>query len=174
MKFHFTPEQRRLLSVLIFLAKMIALSVPIYIVLFFNIPLHPLQEAVIGQSVAIFNAAGYEAVREGYLIRVNNDFTFGISEDCTPWKSIWLLFALMIAVPRIAWKRRVIGMVAGAFALWAANLARIFFIVYVQQLFGSPAAMFVHDYLWKALLVVVVLGIWVAWLSWNGRIDKSY
>jgi len=169
MKQKLTDRQKHMLSVMVFLVKLLILSIPIYMVLFFNIPLHPLQDVVIEQSLFVFRATGYDAVRDGYLFNINNDFTFGISEDCTPWKSIWLLCSLMIATSGILWGRRFIGMAIGALILWIENIARIFLIVWVEQNFGLNAAMFIHNYLWRLLLVSIVLSIWLSWFYSIGK-----
>ncbi len=163
-------REKRMVSVLIFLGKLIILSLPMYAVLHFSISLYPLQEAVIGQSMAIFDASGYSPERRGFVITVNktHEFSFAITEDCTPWKSIWLLFALMLAVKR-RWKDRAWGFAAGAVLLWASNLLRIFLIVWTEQHLGLGAAMFIHNYLWKALLVGVVVAFWALWISRTGK-----
>ncbi len=167
-------KQKEMLSVLVFLIKMIILAAPIYLVLYFNIHLHPLQESVITQSLYVFEFNGFGPSREGFLITVNNthEFSFMISEDCTPWKSIWLLIALMIAVPEVLIKRRILGMIAGSLILWTGNLARIFFIVWAEQFINYETSMFIHDYLWKAFLIILVLLIWVVWLQWNGKLKR--
>ena len=169
-----TKKQKEMLSVLSFLVKMLILVIPIYVVLYFGISLYPLQETVLNQSVFIFDVSGFRPERDGFLITVNNthEFGFAVSEDCTPWKSIWLLISLMIAVPGIGIGRRILGMVAGSVILWAGNLARIFYIVWTEQFVGYDFAMFVHDYFWKAFLVVLVLLIWIIWLQWNDKLKR--
>ncbi|MBN2101595.1 MAG: exosortase/archaeosortase family protein [Candidatus Aenigmarchaeota archaeon] len=169
-----TKKQKEMLSVLIFLIKMIILVFPIYMVLHFGISLYPLQEAVTGQSFLIFNIAGFSPAREGFFITISktHEFTFAISEDCTPWKSIWLLIALMIAVPAISVKRRFLGMFAGSIVLWIGNLARIFYIVWTEQFISYDFAMALHDYFWKAFLVVLVILIWIVWLQWNDKLKR--
>lgn len=169
-----TKEQRIMISVLIFLFKLILLSAPIYLILFFSIPLTPLHDAVLIQTVDIFSAAGFNPTYSGYMITVNktHEFSFGIGEDCTPWKSIWLFFALIIAVPAVSADRRLLGFLCGFAILWAANLARIFFIVWTEQFVSYSVAMFIHDYLWKGILILVVLIMWIVWLFFNGKISR--
>jgi len=169
-----TKKQKEMLPILIFLIKMIILSLPLYIVLYFGISLQPLQEAVTEQALLIFDAAGFNPSREGFLITVKrtHEFTFAISEDCMPWKSIWLLIALMIAVPKIKIERRLSGIVSGSAILWIGNLSRIFYIVLAEQFIGYKFAMLIHDYLWKAFLVALVLLIWIVWLQWNGKLKR--
>ena len=169
-----TKKQKEMLPILTFLIKMVILAFPIYTVLHFGISLYPLQDAVTGQSILIFNIAGFSPSREDFFITINktHEFTFSISEDCTPWKSIWLLVALMIAVPKIKIDRRLAGIAAGSAILWTGNLARIFYIVWAEQFIGYGFAMMLHDYLWKAFLVIIVLLVWVVWLSWNDKLKR--
>ncbi len=169
-----TKKQQEMLPILIFLIKMMILAIPIYIVLYFGISLYPLQETVLNQSVFIFDISGFDPVRDGFLITVNNthEFTFAISEDCTPWKSIWLLIALMIAVPKVINKRRILGMIAGSIILWVGNISRIYFIVWAEQFISYDLSMVIHDYLWKVFLIVLVLLIWIVWLQWNDKLKR--
>lgn len=166
--------QKEMLSVLVFLIKMIFLSLPIYFILFYNVSLYPLQETVIQQSIGILDFFSYNPVREGFMITVNSShyFSFLISEDCTPWKTIWLIISLMIAVPKIRISRRLIGMAIGASILWVGNIFRIIFIVWVEQNISFSLAMLIHDYLWKTMLILTVIAIWLSWLSWNNKLRK--
>lgn len=167
-KTHLTEGQRRLWGILEFLIRLLILSIPIYFVLIFAIDLSPLQHAVADHSAAVLKSLGYSVMQDGYHIIVGtvyDHFYFMINEDCTGWKSMLFLFALIFAVPRIAWKKRIIGLVVGLPIIWIGNLARVIGVVLAEQAYGVEFALALHDYGYRLGLVALVLIIWIVWLK---------
>ena len=167
------PEQARMLRVLGFLVRLIVLSLPLYLVIGLGINLWGLQVAVASQSAWLLQAMGYQVVHEATGITINQGFQFFIIPDCTAWKSMLFLFALVFAVPGIGIRKRLIGMVVGIPVIWAANLARIIGVVLVQGAWGIETAMFIHDWIFQMGLIGLVLVIWIAWMSWTRGDIKS-
>jgi exosortase/archaeosortase family protein len=162
-----TPWQGRLLQTLSFLARVIALSLPLYVVMWLGVSLYPLQVAAASQSAWLLNAFGYEVVQSGTGLMVNSSFEFFIIPDCTGWKSMLFLSALVLAVPGVALRKRLKGLAAGIPLVWIGNLGRIVGVVVVQGMWGTGFAMLVHDTLFQAGLAAMVLGLWVTWLFWD-------
>jgi len=81
------------------------------------------------------------------------------------------LLALMMAVPKVSREKRLIGISFGIPLIYLGNLVRILLLVYIQQLYGLGLANLVHDYLWQAGLISLVLAMWILWLVWVRKID---
>jgi exosortase/archaeosortase family protein len=176
-KIKLTKDQEKMWQTLLFLVKLLILVIPLYLILAFNVDLSPLQEITTNQAYWMFKNMGFDVSRDGFILSVSsasgvntNPVVFLISEDCTAWKSILLLFALIVAVAGVSMKKRLLGLAVGIPVLWLGNLARIFAIVLIAQNYGFAAANVVHDYLWQLGLISLVLLIWVAWLWFSGKI----
>jgi exosortase/archaeosortase family protein len=172
MKFRLSREQERLRETFLFLVKILVFAIPLYLILTFQGVLCPLQDAVASNVCLVLGSLGLDVAREGFLISIRgeNPFVFIVSEDCTGWKSMLFLVALMVAVPGVLWKKRLAGIVLGIPLIYLGNLARILLIVHVEQVYGLEIANVFHDYLWQAGLISLVLVIWVFWLVWLGRL----
>jgi exosortase/archaeosortase family protein len=71
----------------------------------------------------------------------------------------------------VSMKRRVLGLVLGIPAIWLGNLGRVVGVVMAKDVWGIENAMLVHDWVFQAGLIVIVLGIWIIWLlSSKGKI----
>jgi exosortase/archaeosortase family protein len=172
MRLSFSAGQERLWETLLFLIKILVFAIPLYLILTFQGVLYPLQGMVSHNVYLILKSLGFDVLRNGFLIGIQggNPFVFLISEDCTGWKSMLFLTALVIAVPNIKWRKRSIGLIFGIPVIYLGNLLRILLIVQIQQTYGLGFASLVHDYLWQAGLISLVLLIWVSWLVWLGKI----
>jgi len=162
-------KEKRLISTLTFLIRLLILAMPLYVILIYNISLLPIQRAVSVQVEDILKTMGYNIERENVTIQVNkisgSRFTFIISEDCTGWKSMLFLFALIFAIPNVAFIKRLYGLLFGLPMVWLGNLLRIVIVVFVEGIFGYSAAMIIHDYLWQAGLIALVLSLWLIWMK---------
>lgn len=164
--------QKRLFETLVFLLKVLAFAIPLYLIMHFQNVLFPLQELVSQNVQAVLQAFGFTVSRDGFLIRANDTFFF-ISEDCTGWKSMLLLTALICAVPRVVMKKRLAGLAGGVAALYIGNLARILLMILAWQAYGFAFAIMLHNYMWQAGLISLVLVIWFLWLAWTGKLEKT-
>ncbi|MFH1237448.1 MAG: archaeosortase/exosortase family protein [Candidatus Aenigmatarchaeota archaeon] len=169
MKVRLDRAQKRLLETLVFLIKMLVFAIPLYAIMQLQNILLPLQEMVSANVVSLLQLCGFEAYRSGFLI-ASDGIAFIVSEDCTGWKSMLLLAALVCAVPRIAWKKRFAGIAAGLIVIYLGNLARIMVVVLVWKAYGIGTASLIHDIFWQLGLIALVLLTWIAWLAWAGKI----
>jgi exosortase/archaeosortase family protein len=170
-----TRGQRRLWGLLQFLVRLIMLSLPIYLILFFAADMTPLQEAVATQSAHVLRGLGYAVVQDGYELTVGtgDDFYFMINEDCTGWKSMLFLFALIFAVPGISMRKRLAGLAIGLPVVWTGNLGRVVGVVVAERAWGFGYAMMLHDYGYRLGLALLVLLIWFIWLRFSTRKDRT-
>lgn len=179
-------RQHRLWQTLEFLARLIILSLPLYLIIGLGVSLYPLQLAAAGQSGWILDAMGYSVRQEGAYLTVSGggpvqDFPFYVNEDCTAWKSMLFLFALILAVPATTlglghrpsqtavWRRRGLGLLVGIPVIWLGNLGRVVGVVLAERSYGVETALLIHDYWWQFGLIALVLVIWAGWLFYARR-----
>jgi exosortase/archaeosortase family protein len=167
-KSRLTKQQERLWNTLIFMIKLLLFSIPMYVLLTFSQVMLPLQSAVSSNTVFLLRLMGFDAGTQGLFISISgaNPFIFLVSEDCTGWKSMLFLIALVSAVPAVAMRKRLTGFLIGIPIIYAGNLARIILVVIIEQSFGLPAAILFHDVLWQLGLIALVLAVWLAWFLW--------
>jgi exosortase/archaeosortase family protein len=169
--------QRRLWMVLVFLLRLMALSIPLYLIIWLNVSLAPMQAVIAGQVAWLLRAAGFAAAENGLLITVSgagaDSFTFFIGQDCTGWKSMIALFALVSASLGVTMRKRLLGMAVGIPLVYLGNLARIMAVVLIERALGPETALVFHDWLWQAGLISLVLVLWLLWLRWDSVVEKT-
>jgi exosortase/archaeosortase family protein len=161
-----TQRDAYMLRAIWFLARATVLALPLYLVIWLGLDLYPLQAATASQAAWILQVLGYHLTLTGTGMVMSNGFTFFIIADCTGWKSMLFLFALVFAYPRADNRKRLIAMAIGLPALWTLNLLRITGVVASQAAWGTETALMLHDTLFQALSIAAVLSIWVAWAVW--------
>ncbi len=171
-KMKLNESQRKLLATLVFMLKLLAFAVPLYIVMSLPGLLLPLQEAVSANVHSLLGLIGFDVVRDGFSM-ASGDIAFFVSEDCTGWKSMLLLTALIFAVPGAGMRKRIAGVALGVTAVYLGNLARIIAVVLAWKAFGPGFAGLVHGYFWQAGLILLVLAVWIAWLAWAGKLRRT-
>lgn len=166
-------EQEKLFETLLFLVKLLIFAIPLYVVLNFQGILLPLQEVVSQNVYFVLKSIGFEVLRDGFLLRAG-EIAFFISEDCTGWKSMLFLAALMFAVPRVLMKKRLLGLVFGVIVIYMGNLLRILIMVFVWEAYGYEFAMIMHGYFWQFGLISLVLIVWISWLIWVRKVKITF
>ena len=169
MKVRLDQRQKRLLETLVFLIKILVFAIPLYVIMQLQSILLPLQGIVSANVVTLLQLFGFETYRNGFLIATDG-IAFIVSEDCTGWKSMLLLAALVCAVPRVAWQKRLAGIAGGLVIIYLGNLVRIMAVVLVWKACGIGTANLIHDIFWQFGLIALVLLTWMAWLIWTGKI----
>ncbi|MEI7814218.1 MAG: archaeosortase/exosortase family protein [Coriobacteriia bacterium] len=91
-----------------------------------------------------------------------------IDPDCTAIQLMALYSALILAYP-IPWKTRGIGLAVGIPAIAVVNIARLLGVVVASVTLSPQAFLFVHDYLFKVAMMLVVFGLWGWWLLYARR-----
>ncbi|MEM5872102.1 MAG: archaeosortase/exosortase family protein [Candidatus Aenigmatarchaeota archaeon] len=164
-------NQIAFLDTLIFLIKLLVFAIPLYIIMAFPFLVLPLQEIVKLNVIFLLQILGFSVLSEDFLIKVD-DITFIISEDCTGWKSMLFMFALIFAVPKVKLKKRLMGLLFCVPVIYLGNLARIFLVIFVWKFYGFETAMMIHNYFWQAGLILLTLSLWLLWLYWVGKIKR--
>ena len=153
-------ENKKLKETLTFLTRLLLFSIPLYLVIWLGIDLSFLQETMTKTVFSFLNLIGVSVEREGFTIMLEN-FSFYISKDCTGWKGLLFLSALILST-KSTWKRKATGLVVGLPAFFAFNLLRILFMIWLgmknPELFGL-----FHDFLWQFSMIAVVIILWLMW-----------
>lgn len=171
-------RNENLYKTLVFFSRLLILSIPLYIILTFAIDLGFLQNIVATQSFWTLSFTGFAVAQDGPALSVGLEdptrqpFDFVISEDSTGWKSMLFFAALVIAVPEVHRRKRLIGL-ALLPIVWFGNLFRIWIIVMIERVYGLQAAMLAHDYMWRIGLIILVVGLWLIWLRYVKPISKK-
>ncbi|MBI4177551.1 MAG: exosortase/archaeosortase family protein [Candidatus Aenigmarchaeota archaeon] len=166
-KLRLNEKQRRLWVVLNFLARVTLLSIPLYAILWANPSFDFLQYAVRDHSLFLAKLFGVNADVDGFylgLSTIDGPFTIDIAADCTGWKSAVAYLALVIAVPSVSNRKRLIGLI-GIPIIYLANVTRIAFLLFVLTNAGFSYFRIFHEYLWKIGLSAIVLLTWYLWLT---------
>lgn len=105
----------------------------------------------------------------GYTVMID------IIKDCTGWKSFMALSGLIVAVRGfgIDNRKRMIGIISGAVAVFFGNIARLTTTIGYGYLYGMENFMLIHDVLWQFGLIIFILAIWNLWLRWCGYFKKT-
>lgn len=87
-----------------------------------------------------------------------------IDADCTGITLMMIYAALVLAYP-LSWKKKLLGLVGGIAVLFVANLIRLVAVAQLSGPLDDRAFLFVHDYLFKIVMMGVVIGAWAVYLS---------
>lgn len=163
--------QKRLLESLEFLIRLLILAIPLYIIIWLGVSLIPIQAVVASQSGWVLEGMGFQVKQDQNFVTSlspgdPHPFQFMINDDCTGWKSMLFLFALVFAVPAVTTSKRLWALVFGIPIIWVANIGRVVGVVLAEEAYGVNTALMIHDYLWQLGLIIVVLGIWFVWIKW--------
>ena len=150
-------------SALWFLVKLNVLAVPLYLIVTFGYSVPQLQDiwaAALDQSL---RSLGYETAIHGNVIGVKSGDTIhqiDLSWDSTGWKSLYALTALVFAsgVATLSGKLRFLAF--GLPTIAFMNLLRVVTTIVFSLEFGFQWFDFVHGFLWGAVMVVFVVGMW--------------
>ena len=161
-------KKTRLKFILRFLLIFNLLSIPLYIAIYTGLSFLPLQIFLAQITTEILKAQDYNLVQSGQMIVVNVDdsfYTIEVSWDSTGWKSLYALFALVVAVPAINMTDKLRFLSIGLPAIFILNLIRIATTVLVALNFGFQYFDIVHTVLWREGLILAVVLLWYFWVK---------
>ncbi len=79
--------------------------------------------------------------------------------------SLFAVFVALVLAYPVSWRSRLLAIVVGGPALFAANITRLVGVAWASELLDGRSFYVVHDYLFEFGMVFVVLAMWAAWLS---------
>ena len=123
----------------------------------------PFTSTIADISVWIVQAFDDNVIATGNVIRDKvSGFGVRIERGCNGLEAVIILFSAIFAFPA-PFKNKIIGFVAGFFAIQLLNLVRIISLYYLGQ-WNYTAFEWFHLYLWQALIILDALVVWLIWL----------
>lgn len=123
-------------------------------------------------TLALIHWAGMEATREASAIYHPSGFAYEISRGCTGFVPAALLATAVAAYPATG-RRKLAGLLLGVPLLLGVNLTRLVHLYYLgvhqPQWFETA-----HRVVWEGIIVLTVLGLWLAWTMWADRGSGRY
>jgi archaeosortase B (VPXXXP-CTERM-specific) len=130
----------------------------------------PVNTATAALTGLLLQVLGFDAAVSGIDIAAGG-FRVRIITECTAVFVVLLFSAFVLAYPA-PWKQRVIGLAWGTAILFAANLLRLVVVIlsgiFIPSLFDA-----VHIYFAQIALILLVLGLSLAWLKSLAPIQQS-
>ncbi len=115
---------------------------------------------------ALFGLLG-EEVRVSQDTITSSSFAFRIIAECTSLIPTLVLLSAVVVFPA-PWRMKMWGAVIGALALAVVNVVRVVALMYTAK-FSPSVLEFTHLVVWQGLMILLGVGIWVAWLSYLRR-----
>jgi len=123
----------------------------------------PFTSLIADISVWLVKAFDDDVIAVANVIRDQaSGFGVRIERGCNGVEALIILFAAIFAFPAPL-KNKLIGFVAGFFAIQGLNLVRIISLFYLGQ-WNQVAFEWFHLYLWQALIILDALVVWLIWL----------
>jgi len=157
---------RKLLRMLVFLIKFNLFAIPLYLIILSGFQWAFLKEATAGSVFVMLRISGIDASIENSYIAVpmsNGSFVASIDWDCTGWKSMFALFALIFATD-FPLRRKLAGLVLLP-VIYSINLVRIWFMFFFASVYGLAYYSILHATIWSLGLITAILILWIIWLK---------
>jgi archaeosortase B (VPXXXP-CTERM-specific) len=103
-----------------------------------------------------------DSIRHRGVLIVFGGFAVEIIEECTGLYEMLIYAAAVFAFPTTLVKKA-IGIAMGVPLLYAANVARISFLVWVGRYYEELFD-FMHLYFWQATLILMITSVWLLWI----------
>ena len=158
-----------------FLIKFNLLAIPMYLILFYGANFYPLQTFTTNISYTVFRTLGYSVETDWVTLSFTEDGFMAnivIDMDCTAWKSMYALAALMLASPVKNDRKKLKHVGLGIVVLFMLNITRIVSTVVFANTFGLQYMEIVHTVLWREGMIFAVVLIWYAWLKQQSKKQK--
>jgi exosortase/archaeosortase family protein len=159
--------RRRLIEVLKFIVIFNLLAIPMYAVLYFNLSFEPLKNFLAFLTTKTLELFGVNAVQQDAFVNVlarNQLLSIEISFDSTGWKTLYALFALVLATPKKEIENKLKFLSWGIPLLFVVNFLRIVTTIMVAVTYGFQYFDVVHIFLWREGLIAAVVVLWYLWL----------
>lgn len=123
----------------------------------------PFTSMIADISVWIVKGFDDNVIATGNVLRDSvSGFGVRIERGCNGLEAVIILFSAIFAFPA-PFKNKMIGFIAGLFAIQLLNLVRIISLYYLGQ-WNYTAFEWFHLYLWQALIILDALVVWIIWL----------
>lgn len=170
-------ERKILIQIAVFLIFFNLLSIPLWIIIYFDITFPRAQTLLAIFLEHSLNFLKIETKREGFVLFLADPKLpqIIIDADCIGWKSSWMFVALILATPakikgkiklrNIKFpKTKFKALLIGVPILFIINFLRILTTILIGRYFGINYFELAHTFLWREGLVFAVILIWLLWL----------
>jgi exosortase/archaeosortase family protein len=169
-----SPQQKKLWQLLLFLIKFGIASIPVYLIMAFNLDFFYIQNAEALQVNFIINSFGtnssvmYCKINEcnasppGMPAIAYQDRAIGVDRACTGYRSFFALIGLILAVPGITKDKRLRGIFFALVVVYIANIIRLLSTFYLSFVFDFEL---VHNIMWREGMIAVVFFSWLLWMK---------
>ncbi len=111
-----------------------------------------------GLSIEAFS----DEVQQKNKMIIYGGFAVEIIEECTGLYEILIYASAVFAFPTTLVKKG-IGIALGAPILYATNVLRIVFLVWIGRYYPGTFE-FMHLYFWQATLILMITSVWLLWI----------
>ncbi len=126
----------------------------------FVVPWTDTLAAISADLVKVFDPG---VIADGNVLQsAHSGFAVAIEAGCNGVEASIVLVAAMLAFPA-PWKRKLIGLAVGIFAVQGLNIVRVISLFYIGQ-WSLDVFEFAHQYVWQALIMLDVLIVWLLWV----------
>ena len=94
------------------------------------------------------------------------NFYVDIVPECVGWIGLFAVIALIVAYPHATKKERTLGILITAPLMYLMNIFRVTTTIYSGWRWGIPVLEVVHGVLWKTLMVIWALFLWIMWTKY--------
>ncbi len=171
-------REKLILEIIWFSIKFSIFSIPIYLIKFFNLNLWLLQLIyasltnyllhLMAVDSTLFYTLSPETLAEIPAIHLKElNLSFAIDNSCTGYVSMLALTGLIFSTPRKKFGEKLKFWSCGLILVFFANLLRILMTILFALNFGGAYLDIVHNLLWRELLIIVILIIWILFLKYS-------
>ena len=164
-RFLFKISKKHGFQILKFLIRFNLFAIPLYLIIISGFQLVFLKDITTHLSLSLLRFTGIDASLSGNSILVPleaDSFAAVIDWDCTGWKSMFALFALIFATD-FSLRKKLHGLIFIPL-VYLVNLIRIWFMFYFVSSFGLLYYDLVHATLWSWGLILTIIAFWVVWI----------
>ena len=165
------PQKKKIVKEIFwFLLKFNLLLIPFYAVIYFDIDFYLLQE-LFASFIGSVLKLRYSVDVSGFFIYVE-DLAIDISRDCIGWKSVYSLFALVLASPGKL-KDKFRFLVLWVPVIFVVNIIRVLVTIVVGLEFGINYLELLHNIVWQEVMILSIVGVWYLWLRKVKKLNKK-
>ncbi len=135
---------------------------------FLSESMHHDDEEILHRYTNNLKAQGYRVYTTPALIDINKTgepFQIDVVPECVGWIGMFAIIALIIAYPDAKKQEKFLGVIMAVPLIHIMNIIRLSTTVYAGWAHGIKFLDIVHDFLWRTLLIIWALFLWIIWIK---------